>query len=85
MPLAECQVSFWVEKPLRPQWARMEGREAGNPKQSGSMKSELSVPNSRLKKVWPTRSWRMMDSEAGTLTSDSSQALEDGHHWPLAT
>lgn len=35
----EPQESFWVEKPRRPQWARMLGSEAGKPKQSGSMYS----------------------------------------------
>ncbi len=42
----EPQVSFWVEKPRRPQWARMLGSEAGKPKQSGSMNSALDLPSS---------------------------------------
>jgi hypothetical protein len=50
---AGCQAdeSFCVEKPLMPAWARMLGREAGNPKQSGSMYSWLVFPNS-LRKNW---------------------------------
>ncbi len=46
---AECHVSFCVENPTMPAWARMLGSDAGNPKQSGSMYSALVLPNSRRK------------------------------------
>ena len=34
-------VSFWVENPLRPQWAAIEGRAYPKPKQSGRKMSRL--------------------------------------------
>jgi len=43
---ADPQVNFCVEKPFKPMCARMLGREAGKPKQSGSMYSALVLPNS---------------------------------------
>ncbi len=49
IPTAEPHVSFCVENPLIPQWARIDGSDAGNPKQSGSMNSWLTTPNSRWK------------------------------------
>ena len=47
------QVSFCVEKPRMPMWARRLGRVAGKPKQSGSMYSALVLPNSRSKNRLP--------------------------------
>src|SRR5215467_8661003 len=71
---AGCQFaeSFCVEKPLMPACARIDGNEAGNPKQSGSMYSALALPNSFRKYVLPYRTWRMIDSALGRLTSPSS-------------
>ena len=45
---AGCHWAFssCVENPLTPEWARMLGSEAGKPKQSGSMYSELALPKS---------------------------------------
>src|SRR5258708_38939386 len=66
---AQPQVSFWVEKPLTPMCARMLGREAGKPKQSGSMDSALVLPNSLGKYRVPYRICRMIDSALGALTA----------------
>src|SRR5262249_5908169 len=54
---AECQVSFWVENPLMPACASRLGREAGKPKQSGSMYSALLLPNSLRKTLVPESPW----------------------------
>src|SRR5271167_3794271 len=85
IPTAEPQVSFCVEKPRNPQCASTEGSDAGNPKQSGSRNSQLSVPNSFMKKSWPNMSWRIRDSDDGTFTSFSSQDEPAGNQRPLAT
>src|SRR5436309_15981892 len=45
--------SFWVENPFTPEWARMLGREAGKPKQSGSIYSALAFPKSLRKYSLP--------------------------------
>src|SRR6185437_2608208 len=85
MPTAEPQVSFWVEKPRSPQCASTDGNEAGKPKQSGIMYSQLSVPNSFLKKSCPNKIWRMSDSDEGTFTSFSSHEDPAGNQRPSAT
>ena len=82
---AECHVSFCVEKPFSPAWARMLGSDAGNPKQSGSMYSALVRPNSRRKNWVPYRIWRKSDSADGELTSLSSMADPAGNQRPAAT
>ena len=50
MPTADPHVSFCVEKPLIEQCAKTLGNDAGNPKQSGTMKSTPAFPNSFRKK-----------------------------------
>src|SRR5215469_12664809 len=77
--------SFWVEKPLICEWARMLGSEAGNPKQSGSMYSALALPNSRRKNSLPYRICRKIDSAEGELTSLSSMDDPAGNQRPAAT
>ena len=85
IPTADPQESFWVEKPWMPQWARIDGSEAGKPKQSGIMNSWLVTPSSRRKKPLPRRIWRMMDSCDGARTSFSSIDAPDGNQRPAAT
>ena len=84
---AGCQSdeSFCVENPTIPAWCRMLGREAGNPKQSGSMYSLLATPNSRRKKLFPYSIWRTMDSAFGEFTSPSSIEEPAGNQRPAAT
>ncbi len=53
MPTAEPQVSFCVENPLSPEWTKIEGMDAGKPKQSGTMYSLLDLPNSFRKNLFP--------------------------------
>src|SRR5947208_15222171 len=77
--------SFCVEKPLMPEWARMLGSEAGNPKQSGSMYSSLAIPNSLRNQLLPYRIWRIIDSALGELTSPSSIEDPAGYQRPAAT
>src|SRR5215472_3716134 len=76
--------SFWVEKPLTPACARMLGSDAGKPKQSGSMYSSLALPNSLRKYVLPYRTWRIIASAFGMLTSPSSIDDPAGNHRPCA-
>src|SRR5260370_37571339 len=68
----EPHVSFWVEKPFMPEWARMLGKDAGKPKQSGSMYSALALPNSRRKNSLPYKICRTIDSADGEVKSLSS-------------
>src|SRR5579862_3214138 len=77
--------SFCVEKPLIPTCARMLGKEAGKPKQSGSIYSALVLPNSLRKYSLPYRIWRMIDSALGVFTSPSSTDEPAGNHWPVLT
>src|SRR5215467_10972051 len=84
---AGCQFaeSFCVEKPLMPACARIDGSDAGNPKQSGSMYSALVNPKSCRKYSLPYSTCRMIDSADGLLTSFSSIDEPDGNHRPAAT
>src|SRR5258707_14833006 len=50
---ADPHDNFCVEKTFKPMCARMLGREAGKPKQSGSMYSALVLPNSLRKYCVP--------------------------------
>src|SRR5688500_1239335 len=84
IPLAEPHVSFCVENPRMPQCARMLGSDAVKPKQSGSMYSALSTPNSRRKNWLPYSTCRMCDSAEGTLLSFSSTLEPQGNHRPCA-
>src|SRR5215472_12561781 len=83
--VAECQVSFCVEKPLMPACASRLGRDAGNPKQSGNMYSALLRPNSLRKNSLPYSTWRMIDSAEGELTSLSSTDDPAGNQRPADT
>src|ERR1035437_4782286 len=84
---AGCQLAdnFCVENPLIPACARMLGREAGNPKQSGSMYSALDLPNSRWNHLLPYRISRRIASALGALTSSSSIDDPAGYQRPLST
>src|SRR5688572_1798835 len=85
IPLAEPHVSFCVEKPRMPQCASMFGSAAVKPKQSGSMNSALSIPNSRRKNWLPYKTCRMCDSAEGTLLSFSSTLEPHENQRPCAT
>src|SRR5271170_2664548 len=85
IPTAEPHVNFCVENPRMPQCARTDGSDAGKPKQSGSIYSELSVPNSFLKKSWPNMTCRISDSGDGEFTSFSSHEFPAGNQRPSAT
>src|SRR5215831_14624271 len=73
-----CHDSFCVEKPLMPACARIDGSDAGKPKQSGSMYSALEMPKSLRKYSLPYSTCRMIDSADGLLTSFSSIDEPDG-------
>src|SRR5580698_1238185 len=74
--------SFWVENPFTPECARIVGKDAGKPKQSGSMYSALASPNSLRNQLLPYRICRMMASALGALTSPSSIDEPAGNHLP---
>src|ERR1700691_5518130 len=77
--------SFCVENPFTPEWARMVGSEAGNPKQSGSMYSTLALPNSLRNQLLPYNTCRMIVSALGVFTSPSSIDEPAGNHLPSST
>src|SRR6202795_1067873 len=78
-------INFCVENPFTPEWARIVGSEAGNPKQSGSMYSALALPSSLRSQLLPYSTCRMMVSALGVFTSPSSMDDPAGNHLPSST
>src|SRR5205823_1494433 len=79
-----CAFSFCVEKPFTPAWARMLGKDAGNPKQSGNIYSALALPKSFRKYSFPYNTSRKIPSALGRFTSPSSTEEPAGNQRPSA-
>ena len=77
--------SFWLEKPVTPQCAAIDGSAKPKPKQSGRKRSRTSTPSSRRNHSRPWRICRTSDSGDGRLTSAASQKLPAGAQRPAAT
>ena len=68
-------MNFCDEKPVRPQWAAIDGKLNEKPKQSGRKASVGRAPSSRSKKRLPWRICRMSDSGEIRLTSTDSNRV----------